>query len=306
MNELAPLHLRAASADGSRIVINFSLYDFLFAYRLLVQEREQAMAREKESVSVLGGVALRNLRWVTPRIARLNSPAVKERLEVAKMHLASGSVACGVLGYELGQLIQLIEEDVHKESFFQYDHEGAYLLRSYREEWDQTFYSFTAEEEDSDYDLDFEIRSGVDCYALQQYTASVFHMMRVAEIGLRVLAKERGVTLPKDKPVEYANWQEVIREIDKSIKVIGSSWPASKKKDRALAFYNNAIISLNALKDIFRNQTMHLRGQFFESDASRAMNMTKEFMNNLGWSLTESHRGPIDWDQEMIDDPEGP
>lgn len=264
------------------------------------------MAHEREPVTVLGPDALRNLSWVGPQISRLNSPALKQRLETAKRHLTSGSVTCGVLGYELGQLIHLMEEEVQKESFFQYDNEGSYLLRSLQDDWAQTYYSFSPEEEDSDYDLDAEIRSGVDCYALRQYTASVFHMMRVAEIGLRALARERSITLPKDKPVEYANWQEVIREIDKSIKLIGSSWPPSKKKDRALAFYNNAIISLNALKDIFRNQTMHLRGQFYQPDALRAMSMTREFMNNLAWSLTESHRGAIDWDQEMIDNPEGP
>ena len=43
---------------------------------------------------------------------------------------------------------------------------------------------------------------GLKCFAYQQYTASVIHMMRVAEQGLRAGAREWRVTLPKGRPIE--------------------------------------------------------------------------------------------------------
>ena len=42
-----------------------------------------------------------------------------------------------------------------------------------------------------------EVERSLKCFAYRQYTASVFHMMRVAEQGLRAVAKERRVKLPK-------------------------------------------------------------------------------------------------------------
>ena len=37
-----------------------------------------------------------------------------------------------------------------------------------------------------------EIGEGIDCFGLEHYAAEiVFHMMRVAEIGMRALARER-------------------------------------------------------------------------------------------------------------------
>jgi hypothetical protein len=50
---------------------------------------------------------------------------------------------------------------------------------------------------------------GMDCYALGLYTAGVFHAMRVAEFGLRRLAKRLRVKIKDNKqtiPIEYGDW----------------------------------------------------------------------------------------------------
>jgi hypothetical protein len=51
-----------------------------------------------------------------------------------------------------------------------------------------------------------ELVEAGNCLAASLYTASVFHSMRGAEIGLRVLGIELGVSFP-DKPIELAEWQ---------------------------------------------------------------------------------------------------
>jgi len=60
-----------------------------------------------------------------------------------------------------------------------------------------------------------DVEAAYDCYALDRNTASIFHIMRVAEMGLRALARERRVTLPKKKPVDWGTWQEIISELSK-------------------------------------------------------------------------------------------
>ncbi len=63
----------------------------------------------------------------------------------------------------------------------------------------------------------------IDCYALEQDTACVFHMMRVAEMGLRNIAKKVRVKLTdrgKPLPVEFATWNKVIDGIKSRITAV--------------------------------------------------------------------------------------
>jgi hypothetical protein len=55
------------------------------------------------------------------------------------------------------------------------------------------------------------IESG-NCLACGLWTASVFHAMRAAEIGVKVMGKSLGVTFP-DKPVDLAEWQQILNSI---------------------------------------------------------------------------------------------
>lgn len=80
------------------------------------------------------------------------------------------------------------------------------MICSVDQEWQPVLSAFNSSSRD--------IRAGVDCVALEDYPGCVFHMMRVAEIGLRSIAKKLGVkTVKKNKPVEYAMWNEVIGTI---------------------------------------------------------------------------------------------
>ena len=76
--------------------------------------------------------------------------------------------------------------------------------------------------------------------------------MRVAEHGLGAVAKERRVKLPKNKPVEWATWQEIIKSIRDAHAEIGKTKPPGQGKDEALAFYSGALAHLEAFKDKYR------------------------------------------------------
>jgi hypothetical protein len=52
--------------------------------------------------------------------------------------------------------------------------------------------------------------------AVGLYTAAVFHSMRAAEIGMRVLGDTIGVSFP-DKPIELAEWQNILDQADSKI-----------------------------------------------------------------------------------------
>jgi hypothetical protein len=57
------------------------------------------------------------------------------------------------------------------------------------------------------------------CLALNRNNAAIYHLMQVAEIGLRALAWDRRVTVKRGKlrstvPLDYAQWGEMIGELE--------------------------------------------------------------------------------------------
>lgn len=59
-----------------------------------------------------------------------------------------------------------------------------------------------------------------NCFTAGRWTATVFHCMRVAEYGLRKLAKKLRVTISnkgKNCPIEYGDWDTVITAIKNKI-----------------------------------------------------------------------------------------
>ena len=113
--------------------------------------------------------------------------------------------------------------------------------------------------------------------------------MRVAEHGLRALARERRVQLPRNKPVEWGQWQEIIREITKESNRIGERAKAGNSKDNALSFYSGAVSDLNAFKDEYRNQVMHVRTLYGEHQALRVLVKVHAFMERLSEKINHRH-----------------
>ena len=165
--------------------------------------------------------------------------------------------------------------------FFAYSKEKGQRVKTWEVDWGKAIAAFP--------EVRMEVHSAVDCYALQHPTASVFHSMRIAECGLRALAKERRVTLPKNKAIEWATWQEIIKALDDEIRAIGGTWKAGGAKDSALAFYSGARADLNGFKDEYRNLVMHVRGQNDEFQALRALTQVHAFMERVAERIDHRH-----------------
>lgn len=172
-----------------------------------------------------------------------------------------------------------IRSELKEHLFYHYPRDRGRKLAQWREDWKLVLSSFP--------ELELEIFSATDCYALQHHTASVFHSMRVAEHGLRALTRERNIVLAKGKPVEWATWQEVIRALDEEIKRIGLM-PAGGDKDATLQFYSGARADLNGFKDEYRNSVMHVRENYDEFQAVRALTKVHAFMERLASKLNSS------------------
>jgi hypothetical protein len=122
-----------------------------------------------------------------------------------------------------------------------------------------------------------DIGEAVTCLALERSTACVMHLMRVLEVGLKVLAKTVNVTLQND-------WGAHIREIDREL---ASRMKAAGKHTADEAFYAEASAQFGHVKTAWRNSTMHVEKSYSQPRAEEIMLAVKSFMSHLATKISE-------------------
>ncbi len=128
-----------------------------------------------------------------------------------------------------------------------------------------------------------------NCFAARRGTACVFHCMRTAEYGLRLLAEILEVEL-KDKgepePIEYATWNKIITAIRNKI-TFARSKANGPLKEVDLKFYSSMADQCDYMKDLWRNEVSHTRHLYSYAEALGVLGRVKEFCEAL-----TSHRLP--------------
>lgn len=142
-------------------------------------------------------------------------------------------------------------------------------------------------------------------FAMELYTACVFHLMRAAEYGIRALAWDRRVKVltkaGKPYPLDLATWEEILRGLDAEIGKT-SLWPKAKGEIRTQAteFYGTAIQEIRGFKDTWRNHVMHTRGEYTQEDAVQIMSHVKRFLMTLASRISEQDRTPCVWTKKQL------
>jgi hypothetical protein len=186
---------------------------------------------------------------------------------------------------ELRVLGETIDDELKKRFFYAYPQKKIDVLTKVADEWSRTIDKFPSAK--------IDIYCAVDCYVSDHNTAAVFHLMRVAEYGLRALARERSVTLPKNRPIEWGTWQDIISQINNSVKKIANK-PTGPARSRALEFYSGALGQFEAFKEAYRNDVMHARQAYDEGQALSVLSHVREFMERLSSRIGENPKA-IRW-----------
>jgi hypothetical protein len=131
-----------------------------------------------------------------------------------------------------------------------------------------------------------ELVSAGNCLVSGLFTAAVFHSMRAAEIGVRVLGSELGVSFP-DKPLELAEWQQILDQSESRIKAMKAALQPRQHRDEELNFFSQAAVQFTYFKDAWRVRVAHARETYDENPATRVFNHTLEFFEILATRLRE-------------------
>jgi hypothetical protein len=140
----------------------------------------------------------------------------------------------------------------------------------------------------------YDIQEAANCMAVEANTAAVFHLMRAAEHGLRALAHDRRVAMPKGAPIDLATWEEIIRQLENA-EIAIQSYPKTAAREAQFKFYHGALMEFKRFKNKFRNGIMHTRDAYDRHEAHSALEHVRDFMRILASQISETKRTPIIW-----------
>lgn len=129
-----------------------------------------------------------------------------------------------------------------------------------------------------------DIKEACRCFALERYTACVFHAMGILQVGLYALADEFQVRF--SFKIELAEWENVIAKIASEIKKKGDL-PKSDQKDADLKFYSELAVQFRYFKDAWRNHVAHLREEYDCDQAHSILIHVRDFMEQAAVRLKE-------------------
>jgi hypothetical protein len=132
-----------------------------------------------------------------------------------------------------------------------------------------------------------ELRAGGTCLATGAYTACVFHAMRAAEIGLKALGADCNLVIKGNKPIEMAEWREVLDGLSTVVHGIENQPNSTPTKDADLLFYSETCAQFRFFKNGWRVRTAHARATYTEPQAKEAIDHVRSFFEILAPRLKE-------------------
>jgi hypothetical protein len=138
-----------------------------------------------------------------------------------------------------------------------------------------------------------DIENAAHCLSMNLNTAAVFHLMRVAELGMRALARHLKIKV-KRNTIDSAGWTEIIQDIKDVTAVRWGKRPKGKKaRQKATAFLKFCEVAtneLNMFKEVWRNNVMHAGLPYNEHDAHGVYIHVRDFMQRLATQVSEINR----------------
>lgn len=129
----------------------------------------------------------------------------------------------------------------------------------------------------------YEIDEAGKCLALGRATATVFHLMRILEISICAIHHCLSINVPLVG--NNRNWGSILKRIREEIrekdKQNSYQW---KDKDN----FQDIYARLDAIKDAWRNKTMHVEIKYTEAEAQYLFDTTNAFMQKIASKMDEN------------------
>jgi hypothetical protein len=129
----------------------------------------------------------------------------------------------------------------------------------------------------------FDCGEAAKCIIVLRPTAAVFHCMRILEIGIKAFAAKLEIPDPV-KPAQR-NWGAFLGKIRSKIE---STYPADKRMPGSEGAFMEALYAtLDAVKNPWRNETMHVEGVYTDAEARFILLNTVTFIQKMASGFDE-------------------
>ena len=128
-----------------------------------------------------------------------------------------------------------------------------------------------------------DIEESSKCYALGRWTAAVFHLMRVMEVGLRGLAAS--LKDPRLDPRRNPSWDSILKKCDEELEKPLAQRSLEWQSDEP--FFSTAAANLRSVKDAWRNPTMHVDQTYTDEIAFGVIHAVRGSMRHLAGKLND-------------------
>jgi len=183
--------------------------------------------------------------------------------------LSDTSASFAAFSQQVQRLIERVKDEMNSRSYFYVEpdkQQSATGINLFGEQVAITFQSAMV-----------DIEEAGKCLAFGRGTACVFRLMRVMETGLAVL----GESLDNPALVATTNrsWETILKKCDEELrKPLKQRSPEWASDD---AFFADATARLRAVKDAWRNPTMHVEATYTIEQATDIWNHVGSFMRLL-------------------------
>ena len=251
-------------------MLRFHAEHFVTLIRLLGMIQQIAKNSDRETE-----LAARHLALARDHFKDIKSECATLELTYCSLHIdrflratENGHLTNGELHTKSDELANRVRDELQSNVFMHLPKEKARFFTESRNIFGQgTLEMFPS--------IIVEVEEAGKCYAAGRNTAAVFHLMRIMEAGLKCAAAELSI------PTETnPSWHSILKKFDEAIQ-------AKHVHDDWTDFYNGLRARLYAVKDAWRNPTMHIDQNYGEEEALDIYNNVTSFMRHLSTRLSE-------------------
>ncbi len=174
-------------------------------------------------------------------------------------------------------------EELKRHIDMQIEHVEFYIVEHSKRSYLLDPYLFGEEVSNSFPSAVLDIEEAGKWFAFSRYTACVFHLMRVMEVGLRSLG--RSLNDPNLDPAKNPTWERILRRCDDELKAEYAKRSVEWRADGH--FFADATANLRAVKDAWRNPSLHIEISYDEEKSAEILGAVKAFMRHLATKLSE-------------------
>ena len=132
----------------------------------------------------------------------------------------------------------------------------------------------------------FDISESGKCLALELPTAAVFHLMRVMETSISAVA--RCLSIPDPVQPSKKHWGAISRSIATELKRRNESSPPLWAPPTDKTFFDETYLLLEAVRNAWRNPTMHPDRKHSPEEALNIFSAVKGFMQGISSRIDEN------------------